>query len=414
MNKKVFVTGVGAVGPCGNTAKTFWNGLLSRKNFISKLSSNGERTISPYIGGIVENINPENYFSTRFLNKCSRFSILSLIASREAILDAGINMDESNKEKIGVFVGNNSGGWESAREGLKMIHKESSRLVSPYLASNWFPAAAQGHISIAFGIKGYSKTVIADRVSSLLAISYAAKAIRMGKIDIAIVGGVETPLDDWALTFYNTTGILNKSTKSPENAYKPFDKERKGMVLAEGAAYLVLESEESVKRRNAQSKIKANIQGFSMTHSGTKDQQAKSIEQCSASIRMAIENSDISIDDIKLVSLDGVATESDDIVEARALNQVFKNKVQDKYFICPKASFGNTIGASGAFDVVLAIQSMNNSILPCMANLENEDTECNLNFVSQKNISVPTNSALIMSRGLGGISSGLVINNKNY
>jgi len=413
--EKVYVTGIGITGPCGNTAKEFWDGLLSGKSFISTLSGINKDIFPSNIGGMVKNITPEKYFSRRLLNKCSRFSVLSLLACNEALGDAGIDMTSYDKTRIGIFVGNNSGGWESANNGLKVLHREGPQYISPFLASNWFPAAPQGHISLAFGIKGYSKTVISDRVSGLLAIAYAARTIRAGLIDAAIVGGVETPLDEWALQFYHSSGILCSSYETPEKAYRPFDRRKQGMVLAEGAAFMVLESAESVRKRNAGERVRANIREFCMVYDGTTNAEPDTkVEQYKRAIDTAIKRSVVNPDDIRLICPDGTAVEEDDMVEVRALNEYWGSKSMDKYCTCPKASFGNTIGAASAFDAVLSILSMNTSTLPFISNLEDEGNCRGLNFVKKENIRATINSSLILSRGFGGVAAAMVINNREF
>lgn len=415
MGKRVCVTGIGLVGPCGNTTQSFWEGILSGKSFIKTIKRIDQDVFTANFGGQVEKIEPEQYFSKRLLKKCSRFSVLSLLAGHEAILDSGLDIRNTDKSRIGIFVGNNSGGWESARNGLQVMHSEGPVFVSPFLASNWFPAAAQGHISLAFGVKGFSKTVIADRASGLLAISHAAKAIRNGIVDIALAVGVETPLDEWAYAFYNTSGLLCSGAEDISKAYKPFDRKRNGMVLAEGAAVMVLESEDSVRQRAADDKIKANIQGYYMSNSGGMNVEEKAeVEQCSKTIAKAISMSDITQNEITLISLDGAAASNDDHIECIAVRNVFGDNISDKSAICPKASFGNTIGASGVFDAVLSIQSMNHSICPFIVNLEDQDPKCDLPFVKEKHIEKKIHSVLVISRGMGGISSAMVINHKKF
>lgn len=216
------------VGPCGNSAGAFWEGLLSGRNYMTPLQLEHTTGAAPPFAGQVSGMEPERVISKRLLKKCSRFSVMSILAAKDAMDDAHWELDQMSRKRIGIFVGNNSGGWESARNGLRVLHTEGAPFIDPNLASNWFPAAAQGHMSLAFDIKGYSKTVIADRSSGLLAIAYAARAIRSGIIDAAIVGGAETPLDPWALSFYNTEGLLNLKADRPQAAYQPFVESRSG------------------------------------------------------------------------------------------------------------------------------------------------------------------------------------------
>ncbi|MEO3944640.1 beta-ketoacyl-[acyl-carrier-protein] synthase family protein [Gorillibacterium sp. CAU 1737] len=410
MSEQVFVTGMGMVGPCGNSTKAFWEGLLDPSTtYITALESDLSQDLLVKAGGQVKGIEAEKLFSKRLLRKCSRFSVLSLLSSMEAVQDAGLELEHLDKDRIGIFVGNNSGGWESAREGLEVLHREGPKFVSPYLASNWFPAAAQGHLSLVLGTKGFSKTVIADRASGLLAIAYAAKAIRSGAVDMAIAGGVETPLDDWALAFYKQSGILCSTDSDEEAVYKPFDRNRNGLLLAEGAAFVVLESQASVKRRKAEHHIVASVQGFGMTNSGGASDHQVKVGQYARAIRTAIRHSDVKEEDIAYLSLDGAANEADDTIECEAIHNVFADRATQIPSSCPKSAFGNSIGASGAIDFALAVQTMRDSIIPPVANLVEPDERCPLRFVQHENLESRVRSSLVLSRGLGGVSAAMVL-----
>ncbi|MFC6652973.1 beta-ketoacyl-[acyl-carrier-protein] synthase family protein [Paenibacillus rhizoplanae] len=411
MKNTVFVTGVGMVGPCGNSAGAFWEGLLSGRNYMTPLQLEGTTGAAPPFAGQVSGMEPERVISKRLLKKCSRFSVMSILAAKDAMDDAHWELDQMSRERIGIFVGNNSGGWESARNGLRVLHTEGAPFIDPNLASNWFPAAAQGHMSLAFGIKGYSKTVIADRSSGLLAIAYAARAIRSGIIDAAIVGGAETPLDPWALSFYNTEGLLNLSADRPQTAYRPFVEGRSGLALAEGAAFLCLESERSIQKREASRRVRASIQGFGFTNDGqAAAPPEESVAQCARAIRLAIGHSETQPEQIGYLSLDGAASAREDGIECSAIQEVFSSSAEAKWAGCPKTVFGNTIGAAGAFDVALGVLAMNHGELPGLPYLAESVQDNGLNFVPGISRRIAVESSLILSRGRGGVSSALVVN----
>lgn len=405
--QKVFVTGVGTINAAGSNFHEFWRNIILNKNCISCLNIANPK-LSSYWGGKIGYISPEKYFSRRLLNKCSRFSKLALLAVNEAIKHAELDISKLDMRRVGIFVGNNSGGWEKAREGLKTLHSEGVEYVSPYLASNWFPAAPQGHISLVYGIKGYSKTVIADRASSLLAISHAAKKIFNGDLDVAIVGGTETPLDEWALTFYQS--FEERLNFGSSTKYNPFDMTRNGMILGEGAAFLILESAENLHKREALQKRIAEVKGFGFSSPGKFDVNfSYAVKQCARAMQKACDESGIAPSEIDLISLDGAANAFDDAVEIYAIQNIFGDNATKAYAFCPKTFFGNTIGASGAFDLILSIAAMQNSIIPCLAHLKNVDPSCKLNFVINKNRKVAINSSMVISRGIGHVSSVMII-----
>lgn len=250
MGDKIVVTGTGIIGPCGNTVEEFINNLYLGKVNIKELSKSKYSEIR--IGGkIVDFEKSTNGISRRLLNKCDDFSKISLIASKSAIEEAEIS--DFPLERIGIFIGNSTGGWNSSSTGLKNLFIDNFP-VSPFMASNWFPAAVQGHLSLAYGFKGISKTLISDRTSGMLAIKHAIKNINSGKIDIALVGGVEAPINEWALHFYQSTDEVSIDGKYD------FNNNSYGYLISEGAGFIVIETEKNALKRNA--KIIAEIDGF--------------------------------------------------------------------------------------------------------------------------------------------------------
>ncbi|WP_438434951.1 beta-ketoacyl-[acyl-carrier-protein] synthase family protein [Gorillibacterium sp. sgz500922] len=412
MSERVVITGIGLVGPCGNSTAAFWQGLLEGDGHFTPLPRSAEGRFAPRPAGQVTGIEPERHFPRRFLNKCARFSVLSLLAAKEALEDAGLADDTLRTDRVGIFVGNNSGGWEQAHQGLQTLHTEGPGFVSPFLASNWFPAAAQGHLSLAYGIKGLSKTLIADRASGLVAIAAAAKAIRKGAVDIALAGGVETPLDEWGLAFYESSGLLC-AAGAEEARYAPYQAGRSGLLLGEGAAYLVLESETSARARGMLEKAKGSIQGFGMTNAGAQAPSAEtSIRQGARAIELALGQSDAKPDELGYVSLEGAASVEEDALECAALRRVLGDGARRPVAGCPKAAFGHTVGAAGAFDVALAAMAMQEAVIPGIAGMREADAECGLSFADAAPREARADASLVLARGSGGIAAALVVGRK--
>ncbi|GAH78694.1 unnamed protein product, partial [marine sediment metagenome] len=224
----IAITGIGIVAPPGVGKDRFWENIKQGKSFISPITRFDASLYPSRVAGQIEDLDT-SHLSFRLLKKIDKFSVMSLVATELVLKDALIDLDKEDPYNIGVFLGNALGGWFYAETELRDLYVEGRQGVSPYLATAWFPAAAQGQISIYYGLKGYSKTVVADKASALMAIGYAAKVVENKKIGIALAGGTEAPVTPYALLCCSTEGSLSKGP------YRPFDKERDGFVVGEGA-----------------------------------------------------------------------------------------------------------------------------------------------------------------------------------
>jgi 3-oxoacyl-(acyl-carrier-protein) synthase len=332
---------------------------------------------------------------------------MALIASELALEDAGVDIKKEDPNLVGIFLGNAIGGWLYAETELRDLYIEGREGVSPYMASAWFPAAPQGQVSIYYGIKGFSKTVVADRASSSEAIGYARKTLNKGKLNIILAGGMEAPVTPYALLCCNTYGGLSCDNTHPERAYRPFDKSRRGFIIAEGAGILVMEPKERALRRGAN--ILAYISGYGTTCDG-KDRINPEPEgkQLARAIKMSLDDSGIAADKIDYISLDGLGVDIWDDSEIKAIRNIFGERLKDIPLGCPKSMFGNLLGASGAVDLITAILAMENNLIPPIINLD-EPAIPGLNYVTKEAREHKINKALIISRGRGGINSVLAV-----
>lgn len=404
MKRRVVISGVGLVGANASNSKMFWNNLINETCSIEEIKKCDVSKLDIKYAGQVETHKLTEKFSSRFIHKCDDFSVYALHAVAEALEDAKLDMGKVDKNRIGVYVANSSGGWRAAEIGLNALHSKGVEGISPYLASNWFPAAPQGHLSIYFGLKGYSKTVSGDMAGSNISIGNAYKVIQSGKADYMIAGGSENVIVTWALMFYGTNGILSSHIGKPEQIYQPFGKKRSGLVLSEGAAFIVLESLESAIARNAD--IYCEVTGYGLTNDGYNYLAGKTDgEQYARSIQMAVKDR---IPDV--VFLNGAADTREDNAEIKGVNIAFGSDLDNIKFTCPKAFYGHSYGAAAAMDVITACYSMRHNKVIKMGNVTELADNVNFNMVTQKNQDTLVDSALIMSKGLGGINSGLYLN----
>jgi 3-oxoacyl-(acyl-carrier-protein) synthase len=275
------------------------------------------------------------------------------------------------------------------------------------MASAWFPAAPQGQVSIYYGIKGFSKTVVSDRASSLMALGYARKVLAKNKLNMILAGGMEAPVTPYALLCCNTYGTLSKNNNDPAGAYRPFDQGRSGFVIGEGAGIVVMESIQRAKSRGAN--ILGLISGYGTTCDGVdRINCASDGKELARAINLALADAGALPEEIGYISLDGLAVELWDNSEIKALELVFGNNLKKIPVSCPKSMFGNLLGASGALDMIIALKVMEYGLIPPTLNLDKPALN-SLNYVAKEAKEYKVNKSLIISRGRGGINSVLVV-----
>lgn len=405
--EKIAITGMGVVAPSGIGKRQFWANIKAGRSFIKKITRFDASKYPSHIAGQIDELEKYSHISERLLKKIDAFSHMALIASELALQDAGIDIKNEDPNLVGIFLGNAIGGWLYAETELRDLYLEGREGVSPYMASAWFPAAPQGQVSIYYGIKGFSKTVVSDRASSLDAIGYARKTLSKNKLNMILAGGMEAPVTPYALLCCNTYGGLSEDNEHPETAYRPFDKNRSGFVIGEGAGIMVMEGIERAQKRNAN--ISAVISGYGSTCDGKDrilpDSDGKELARA---IKSALADAKANPEEIDYISLDGLAVDIWDNSEVKAIKEVFGKKAKDIPASCPKSMFGNLLGASGALDLIITVQAMEHSLIPPTINMDNPDPS-GLNYITKTSREHKINKALIISRGRGGINSAMVI-----
>lgn len=404
---KIAVTGIGIVAPSGIGKRPFWANIKAGRSFIKEITRFDSSLYPARIAGQIDDLDAYTHVSERLLKKIDAFSHMALIASEMSLRDAGIDIQKEDPNLVGIFLGNAIGGWLYAETELRDLYREGREGVSPYMASAWFPAAPQGQVSIYYGIKGFSKTIVADRASSLMALGYARKTLSKNKLNLILAGGMEAPVTPYALLCCNTYGCLSKNNGNPQSAYRPFDKKRDGFVIGEGAGIITMENIERAKARKAN--IQAVISGYGTTCDGIdRISPATDGKELSRAIQMALDEAKVNPQDIDYISLDGLACDDWDNGEVGAIKEVFGDYAKDIPVSCPKSMFGNLLGASGAVDVIISILAMEHNLVPPTMNLDNPAVN-GLSYVAGSPIEHKINKALVISRGRGGINAVLVI-----
>ena len=405
--EKIAITGIGVVSPSGIGKRQFWANIKSGRSFIKKITRFDASLYPAHIAGQIDDLEKYSHISERLLKKIDAFSHMALVAAEMALQDAGIDIKNEDPSLVGIFLGNAIGGWLYAETELRDLYLEGRQGVSPYMASAWFPAAPQGQVSIYYGIKGFSKTVVSDRASSLMALGYARKVLAKNKLNMILGGGMEAPVTPYALLCCNTYGALSKNNNQAASAYRPFDQARSGFVIGEGAGIVVMESIQRARDRRAN--ILGLISGYGTSCDGVdRINCAADGRELARAINMALADAQVGAEEIDYISLDGLAVELWDNSEIKALELVFQNNLKKIPVSCPKSMFGNLLGASGALDMIIALLTMEHSLVPPILNLEEPDLN-NLNYVAKESREYKVNKSLIISRGRGGINSVLVV-----
>ena len=404
MPERVVVTGLGTINPLSDNVKDFWESLISLKNGIKEISHFDTSNFKTKLAAEIR-VDLNNYFNKKELNKIDRFTSFALIASEQAINDAKIN-NKLDKNRIGVILGSGIGGINTLEKQHSRLLKSPKR-VSPYFVPSMISDIAPGHISIKHGFKGPNFSVVSACASSNHAIGMAFKSIKYNESDIIITGGSEA-----GITPLSIAGFMNMKALSTEtdinNASIPFDLNRNGFVMGEGAGILVLESLTSALKRNA--KIYAEISGYGSTADAFHlTSPAPNGTGAKEAMKIAINDAKVDIKDIDYINAHGTSTYYNDLHETQAIKSLFKDYAYNLSISSTKSYIGHLLGATGAVEAIATIQSINNSYVTATINYKTKDPGCDLDYTPNKGIKKTINHAISNNFGFGGHNASIVI-----
>ncbi len=396
---------MGVVAPSGIGKEEFWNGLLSSKSFISKISTFDTSEFRTQIAGEIKDFDPKKYMDPKSSRRYDRYTQLGIAAAKEAIEDA--NLNEETLEKAGVIVASGIGGIISLEKEIKnMVNKGPSR-VSPFLVPMMIADTLAGTIAIIYGAKGPNFATVSACASSAHAMITAANIIQSGQADVVITGGAEAPISPISVAAFGNMKALSARNDEPERASRPFDVDRDGFVMGEGAGILVFESLESALKRGA--KIYGEIKGYGMSadayHMVQPDPEGRG---AAAAMKKAIEMSGLPLNEIDYVNAHGTSTPVGDVAEMKAVKNVFGEDVNSIVVNSNKSQIGHLLGAAGAVEFVASILSMNNSIIPPTVNLENKDPQIEVNCVANEPLKFEIRNFISNSFGFGGHNASVL------
>ena len=395
---------MGLVSPIGDNIQDFWKNLESGKNGIDQITHFDTDKFDVKIAGQSQ-IQLDNYFDKKELNKLDRFSTFAIIAADQAINQSKIINDNISKERIGVIVGSGIGGISTFEKQHSKLLK-NPRFVSPFFIPAMIPDIAPGHISIKHGFKGINYSVTSACATSNHAFGDAFKMIQLGLADVIIAGGSEAAITEMSIAGFSNMKALSKN-KDKNSASRPFDKDRDGFVMGEGAGILVLENYNHAKRRNAQ--LLGELVGYGASadayHITSPDPDGKGAQ---IAMLNAINDAGIKSSDIQYINAHGTSTPYNDKIETKAIKNVFKDSYKELHISSTKSMTGHLLGATGGIEAIATILSINNKIISPTINYTNPDPECDLNCTPNHSISKKINYAMSNNFGFGGHNSVVI------
>jgi 3-oxoacyl-[acyl-carrier-protein] synthase II len=402
--KRVVVTGLGALTPIGNTLPEFWDGLKNGKSGAAPITRFDATLFKTKFACEVKNFDVANFMDRKEARKMDPFTQYAMVAVDEAIKDANLPLAELNPNRIGVIWGSGIGGLLTFQEEVKTYTKgDGTPRFNPFFIPKMIPDLSAGHISIKYGFRGPNYVTVSACASSTNALYDAFTYLRLGKADIIVSGGSEAAVCEAGVGGFNSLKALSERNDSPETASRPYDKERDGFVLGEGAGALILEEYEHAKKRGA--KIYAEVIGGGMSsdayHITAPHPDGAGIIQV---MYNALEDAGIGIEDIDYINTHGTSTPLGDIGEIRAIQKVFGEHAYKMNISSTKSMTGHLLGAAGAIESIACIMAINHSIVPPTINHFEDDPELDpkLNMTFNKAQERPVNIALSNTFGFGG------------
>ena len=410
--KKVVVTGLGALAPNGNSADLFWSALELGKSGIAPISYFDASNHRVSIAGELKNFDATQFIDSKEVRKLDPFSIYALISSSEAIKSANLDLKSIDLDRAGVIIGSGIGGIQTLENEHDVIKSKGARRVSPQFVAKMIPNIAGGHLSMKFGFRGPSQTVISACASSNDAIGIALRLIRYGDADIILTGGTEASITPLTIAGFANMRALSQNCDNPTAASRPFDANRDGFVLSEGAGMIVIESEEHALNRGAP--ILAELAGYGSSDDAFHiTQPAPEGIGAFKAMKRAIIDSGLKPIDIDYINAHGTSTPFNDKNESRAIRNLFKDTIDTLKISSTKSMTGHLLGAAGGLEAVASIKTILNQKIPPTINYDTPDPECDLDYTPNHSISHKINASLSNTFGFGGHNAVLCFRKYN-
>ncbi len=406
--RRVVVTGLGMLSPLGNTPETTWENLLLGKSGISNIDHFDASEFTTKFAGLIKNFNAQDYMERKEAKKMDLFIQYGVAAGVQAFKDSGIEVTDENAPRIGVAVGSGIGGLGLIEQNYeKMLKASSPRKLSPFFVPSTIINMISGHLSIMFGLQGPNIAITTACTSGVHNIGHAARMIAYGDADVMVAGGAEKASTTLGMGGFGAARALSRRNDDPQAASRPWDKDRDGFVLGDGAGVVVVEEYEHAKARGA--KIYAELIGFGMSGDAY-HMTSPPADGAGAARAMVNALNDAKIDTSKVgyINAHGTSTPTGDIAETNAVKSVFEDDAYKVLMGSTKSMTGHLLGAAGAIESIFSIQALMNNVVPPTINLDNPDEGCDLDYIAGTARDVKLDYVLCNSFGFGGTNGSLI------
>lgn len=408
MRKRVAITGLGAVSPLGNNMSATWQALLAGKSgadFITLFDASHHKT---RFAAEVKNFDPAALLGHRDARKLDRFAQFATVATLEALAQAGLTVDERNRERVGVLIGTGIGGMSTLLEQVEVMREKGPERVSPFLIPMMISDGAAGAIAIRVGARGPNMALATACATGSNAVGEAAEMIRRGAADVMIAGGAEASITAIAMAGMNVMGALSTRNDDPQSASRPFDKDRDGFLMGEGSGVLILESLEYARARGAT--ILAELSGYGASDDAHHiSAPLETGEGAALSMRLALQDAGLPPTAIDYINAHGTSTHLNDKGETLAIKTVFGEHAYRLAVSSTKSNTGHLLGASGALEAAFCVKIFQDNVLPPTINFHTPDPDCDLDIIPNTPRPATPRHAMSNSFGFGGHNATLII-----
>ena len=405
--RRVVVTGLGMITPLGNNVSETWESILKGRSGIALLDHFDTTDFTVRIGGSIKDLALDDYIPRKDQKKMDPFIHYGIAAGVQAIEDSGLDLDKEDTNRIGVAIGSGIGGLPGIEKGTELFHSGGPRRISPFYVPSNIINMISGHLSIMYGFKGPNFSIVTACTTGTHNIGDAARLIEYGDADVMVAGGAEMATSRTGLAGFAAARALSTRNDEPESASRPWDKDRDGFVLSDGAGVMVLEEYEFAKKRGA--KIYAELIGYGMSadafHMTAPSENGQGAASC---MENALRNGKITSNDIQYINAHGTSTPAGDIAETIAVKTVFKSNAKKIAISSTKSMIGHLLGAAGGVEAIFSVLAIRDQIAPPTINLENQDPECDLDYVANVAREMKIETTLSNSFGFGGTNGSLI------
>jgi 3-oxoacyl-[acyl-carrier-protein] synthase II len=408
MTVRVVITGLGCVSPLGNSAQATWEAALAGRSGAAPITHFDTSQFETKIAAEVKGFDAAELFGRKDARRMDRYTQLGMAATQEALKDSGLSINESNRDRVGAFIGSGIGGIGTIASETETLLTKGPRRVSPFLVPMMLPDSVGGQIAIHFGMRGPNLGIVSACASGTNSLGEAADLIRLGRADVMLAGGAEAAVVPIAVAGFSVMTAISKRNDPAHAASRPFDKERDGFVIGEGSAVLVLESESHALARGA--RIYGEVLGYGISndahHISAPPEDGAGAVLC---MQQALKSAGLGPREIDYLNAHGTSTPLNDKAETNAVKRVFGEAAYDLAISSTKSMTGHLLGAAGAVEAVMCVKAINAGEIPPTINYEHPDPECDLDYVPNQKRIKPVRRTMSNSFGFGGHNACIIL-----